>query len=360
MTNNSRLIKYDIVRTIAIFMVILCHATEAIYGMDLNSWQSLNLINKLFMIGAFTIGRLGVPLFLFLTGTLNLKKNISSKDEINHFYIHNLLPLFIVHVSWVFIYNFYFYIANITSTISIYNIFKEILFLKLVPLNHYWYIPMILSIYFAIPFISYIIHRINISNLKPILYFMFYVGFVIPFLNTTFLIFGINETFNTHLMSVSLGGTYGLYIILGYIISNRKSTKNVLNFILFFTAFLLMCMFETISYRSGIYVYNVWYDFPLLLICSLYLYNFLININYDKLNIKLANIIKYISVTSFFMYFCHFLLIKIFENKFLLLNIPFICKTLLLFLFISTISIVLGSFLKHIKPLKKYVMGIKH
>lgn len=36
---KSREIKYDIVRTLAILCVVLCHSSEAIYKFEVNEWN---------------------------------------------------------------------------------------------------------------------------------------------------------------------------------------------------------------------------------------------------------------------------------------------------------------------------------
>ena len=71
---KKRRIELDIARTIAIICVVLCHASEAIYKPNSNMWGTLSDQSKLFFIIVFTIGRIGVPIFIFLTGTLILNK----------------------------------------------------------------------------------------------------------------------------------------------------------------------------------------------------------------------------------------------------------------------------------------------
>ena len=58
----------DSARAFAILAVLLVHATEHLYVMDAAHLNGMSPQSALFAITAFTIGRLGVPLFLFLTG----------------------------------------------------------------------------------------------------------------------------------------------------------------------------------------------------------------------------------------------------------------------------------------------------
>ena len=71
---TNRVFWLDVARTIAIIMVVLNHATEHIYKLNINFFEHLSFSSKIFAHMAFTTGRLGVPIFLFLTGYLLLGK----------------------------------------------------------------------------------------------------------------------------------------------------------------------------------------------------------------------------------------------------------------------------------------------
>lgn len=94
--NNKRRLEYlDIARTFAIISVVLCHAVELVYQMKLKGLTILRFQSQLFRLISFTFGRLGVPIFLFITGTLILNKKIGNDESCKKFYIKNLLPLLI-------------------------------------------------------------------------------------------------------------------------------------------------------------------------------------------------------------------------------------------------------------------------
>lgn len=79
---NKRNINLDITRTIAILCVVFCHSVESIYKFNLSFARGLSTISKSFMFISFTMGRLGVPLFLFLSGFLLLQKQINDEKDI--------------------------------------------------------------------------------------------------------------------------------------------------------------------------------------------------------------------------------------------------------------------------------------
>ena len=94
MITSNRIVKLDIARTFAILCVVLCHCSEMIYTQQSVKVAELGISSRIFMFGTFTIGRLGVPIFLYLSGILLLKKTIDSDEDIFKFYKNNLFPLF--------------------------------------------------------------------------------------------------------------------------------------------------------------------------------------------------------------------------------------------------------------------------
>lgn len=72
----------------------------------------LGKASQIFRITFFTIGRLGVPIFLFLTGALTLKKQIDTDEDVLKFYKKNLIPLLITIEIWNVFYNLFSLIMN--------------------------------------------------------------------------------------------------------------------------------------------------------------------------------------------------------------------------------------------------------
>lgn len=71
----------DLARAFAIICVILTHTTETTYQLQAEAvWGGKHI--KLLALSLFAIGRLGVPIFLFLTGYLLLDREIfNEKNE---------------------------------------------------------------------------------------------------------------------------------------------------------------------------------------------------------------------------------------------------------------------------------------
>lgn len=89
---------YDFIRAFAIISVVFCHSIESVYYIFQDRsilYSGLSFESKMFDLLGITFGRLGVPLFLFLTGALLGRKNYDNKDDVKNFYKNKFLPLLI-------------------------------------------------------------------------------------------------------------------------------------------------------------------------------------------------------------------------------------------------------------------------
>ena len=148
---KSRKIWLDVVRATAILCVVLCHSVEAFYrpvllGQLQVSFPLWNIENLL-----FTVGRMGVPLFLATTGALILPRDY---PDVSAFYKKSLLPLFLTTEIWIF-FNYIFCCVIEHQTFNISRLLLEMLFLKSSSLSHMWYMPVMLhSTPFSFPVIA--------------------------------------------------------------------------------------------------------------------------------------------------------------------------------------------------------------
>ena len=91
---RKRILWLDYARCFAIICVVFIHSVERIYvEYDAHEIANLAASSLWFRNIAFAIGRLGVPLFLAISGYLLLDRDYSSADKIFKFYKHNLLPI---------------------------------------------------------------------------------------------------------------------------------------------------------------------------------------------------------------------------------------------------------------------------
>ena len=110
---QKRILWLDYARCFAIICVVLIHGVERIYVYDAQQTAMLSAGSLLFRNIAFVAGRLGVPVFLAITGYLLLDRDYSSADKIFRFYKHNLLPIIITTEIWNLIYDAVIFILSL-------------------------------------------------------------------------------------------------------------------------------------------------------------------------------------------------------------------------------------------------------
>lgn len=341
----------DNARTFAILAVILVHATEHIYIMDAAHLNALSFQSALFAIIAFTIGRLGVPIFLFLTGYLLLDRKFN-EDMCKKFWKRNWLGMVITTEIWIVIYDIFLRVFHFQPHWHTMSLFKDMLFLTQVKMGHMWYMPMIIGVYLCIPFAARSLQKLNAKILIFPVGILSAYAFLIPVWRV------INETLSLTKIGSVLdlgysGGVYGIYIILGYCIK-----KGMLNFckkkqlgIIVSIFFLLTVLLQIFPLAYG-KTYNVWYDCGFLVICGLFLFKWF---SFTKF-IGSQKWWTWLSRNSFGIYLIHFPLIMVLQEwaKSLPLIMP--VKVMLLCGIVLAISILICRGINHFPRLSKLLL----
>lgn len=353
---KERIQKFDIARTFAILCVVLCHSTEIAYPDErLFPISDSSLLVKRLL---FTIGRLGVPIFLFLTGALILKKQIEEDEDVIQFYKKNLLPLFLTTEIWIVLYNVFFAVMN--QEFKLQNFFKEIIFLKQSAISSMWYMPMILGVYLALPFVAKIVKTFSVKIMKIPMIIVFVSSILLPSINALLYALRLKVSYSTILYFNFLGGAYGLYILLGYYISNgllKKYSKISLTTIAIGT-FWGTNMFLYMADQGQKY-YNLWYDFVLLFICTICIFELFVRIKNKTNKSIFVEITKYISKISLGIFFLHEIFLKIFVKYTSQLELNDFFESLILFVLATICSVVVIKITSKIKIIKEKLYIIK-
>ena len=315
--DKNRVAWIDFARVLAIISVVVCHAIE-IYFFDVWTGKiSATSFNWYFGQILYSLGRLGVPFFLMITGTLMLGRTF----DIKKFYKNSLLPLFITTEIWTVI-SYFYGMWYYSLQFDIKDFVGNILFLKSSPLNHMWYMPMILGIYLVLPFVANALKGVDFKNIcLPILF-----GFIV---------FSMMEIYNafagqiiTQLppaqfkIDVSfLGGFYGLIMILGYFVSNKKILARCPKWVLivvFAVSFIINTLLAKFFYNRSIFSVKVfvWYTSPFIIVSAICLFEILRRMPIEK-NSKVVTLI---SKGSFTIYLTHQLVLLLMDS--LLNKIP--------------------------------------
>ena len=104
---KQRIAFLDFARALAILLVVLCHVIELFYPFSLEGMQGLHPRARIFATTALTIGRLGVPLFLMISGYLLLGRRYD-EERCRRFWKHNWLHLFFLTIVWILLYQLFF------------------------------------------------------------------------------------------------------------------------------------------------------------------------------------------------------------------------------------------------------------
>lgn len=350
MGSRERVSYIDNLRALAIIFVVICHVTEKIFIFNIENLTSYPFIKQITALTLFTIGRLGVPIFFFITGFLLLGREYD-EERTRRFYQNNLLGLLITTEIWIFLYNIFnsvFY----QSPFHFDEYLRNALFVRNTAISHMWYMPVILGIYMMIPFVANMLRRANKLIMLP-LGVAFIVLFLIPEVNVILNAKGIAPMYALLDLNFA-GGVYGVYVLLGYFLKKYDSAlKQIPRSVLLSVVVIMLGMtilFQWYSYRCGI-AFNVWYNNATLIVAA---YAFTILVSTLSLDCK---VLKIVSKYSFAIYLLHNPVLKILDKLF---AIPSSAQRFC-FLFPATILISLfaSMILCREKHLAKYGFFVK-
>ena len=258
---KDRIQYLDNLRAFAILMIILDHAVMIGYLIYYDCfdqiYSGMGFVSRIFCFLCYESSRLGVPLFMMITGALILTKDFSDEKKIIQFYKHNLLPLVVLNIVWVIIYYLIYYIIvgkfdipnlyvqNYGIEFSVKDFFKQLTFQRRAMAPNMWYIPCIIGFYLFLPIYNKIINM-DVRTLFVPLCISVLVLFIFTDLNLLLKIAGIDYSFTSVVYLNYSGGIYGVYITFGYLLYKidkerfKKKTLLIVLFVLFTLSVSLM------------------------------------------------------------------------------------------------------------------------
>lgn len=343
----------DLLRTLAIFGVVLCHSTEGVYRLNADYISTISFLSKIFALTLFALGRLGVPLFLMISGYLLLDRNYDS-EKTKRFWGKNWLHLLICTEIWFIIYDLFLWKFG-GQELNLVYLLEDMLFIRKVNMSHVWYMPMILGMYLLFPFLANALNSMKIRNIRfPIVIFSMY-AFGYPFLNIVLKVLD-KEPIALQMSFGFSGGAYGVYFIFGYLVKKgvfKKLNSKILALISVFS-FICVVIFQLWAYSYN-YTYNVWYDCPFLMISSVALFELSSRIK----KISCYRIIHFISYYSFAVYLIHNLIRYYILPKITVSDFRKPIQVVMIWFIVISTSIMLAWLLEHIPKVGKYILYIK-
>lgn len=267
MENRQRIGWLDAVRAFAILCVVLCHAAEGVYPLKPEGVAGMALHSKMFAFGAFTVGRLGVPLFLMITGYLLLDRPYD-RERTRRFLLDKALGLAAVIAFWIVVYNAYL-IGIGRQGFSAVQLLQEILLVRHTNMSHIWYLPMILSMYLCIPAAANMLRSTPLCGIVLPTAILGAYAFGVPTVNVLLQAAG-REALKAQVEPAFTGGVYGIYLLLGWL-CKKGMLKGIKGRALVLTAAASLCAMASLqiwAYGRG-HAYNLRYDNLLLPVCAL-------------------------------------------------------------------------------------------
>ena len=287
-TKKERIFYYDFLRAFAIIAVIICHV-DHFFGPLVGTTQIVAQMTF------HDIGRIGVPIFLMISGALILNRPYPDLTE------------FLKKRFTRIIYPFIFWIILILAQLQYYRYNEAFLWNTFIgEPSITWYFWVLIGIYLFLPVLNSFVKEYGESGLK---YFL-----------SIWFILMILKTFNAYPLwtnfDLSYFAGYVGYPVLGYYLANKefKISDSKVCLLGLITLIASLSVFVYLNYFNSPYISMIYQNVPIIFMgTGLFLF-----VKYlDKLNkfnsIKdnfIGKAIISLSVCSYGMYFSHVLVVK--------------------------------------------------
>lgn len=149
----SRRASLDLIRSFAIIAVVALHVVPQ----SESAW--------VYRIFFESMSKVGVPLFLILSGYLMLDRDYTEPDRLKRFFVHNWLPMVVAFELWVFV---SFLLSAGKYAIQPDGSFRDLVggvlstaaFWGEPYMTYFWYMQMIIGIYLFIPPLASFLHTV--------------------------------------------------------------------------------------------------------------------------------------------------------------------------------------------------------
>ena len=348
---QKREIFADLVRTIAIFFVIIIHTTSNCLNVALSNSNILQY-NTILVLN--TITSIAVALFFMISGCFMIRKN----SELDKKYLKKVLKRFYQLIFWSTIYLLFLkFYMNLDIDLG-YSL-KAQFFSSQV--THMWFMYPLLALYLLTPFVSKLYYSLSNKQLN----YLLIITFLIPLIIKTFL-----QYFNfMQIPQFAVGFSEFGYFILGkYIYDNYEFLREKINILypIIFTiiGIILIIVYAKIDIKTFGITDKPFFDysrFPVALYCiSFYTIFVHLKSKLEKIPNILIKIIKNIGTNSGGIYYIHMFVLYLIGNIYIGPLGFTSCEGRVLFMLLGAllyfiISLVIINILKKIPILKELV-----
>ncbi len=349
-TSSQRLLYIDAIRAFAICLIVILHVSSPLVNISYSSsdfyWWPANLVDS--------FARIGVPLFVLVSGTLLLDpKRIES---LGIFFRKRFVKILIPLIGWSVIYLLWRIVYD-GESYTLPQAIRSILENKVS--SHFWFLYMIIGLYLATP-----VFRVFTRTASETEYYYYLIIWIVAVGLSPFL---------AHFLGISLAISwvvvtgFGGYFIGGYFLNqtNHSPRSQWWSIILYLVALVTTIAGTYLLFRQKGKFDSYFYEYlsPNVIIMSLAAYIILHWLPYERIYNRLPwlkRIISLVSTTSFGVYMLHYLLLSILKSGLLgfVLSSASIAPgvgILVTFLAVMPTSIIMVNLIQRI-PIIKYLV----
>lgn len=305
---SQRQASLDVVRLVAIASVLVVHVLECSFQTSPSDMAGMLLGKQILIITLFCFGRLGVPLFLFLTGYLMLDRKYDLAN-LKSFYKERVGRLLIITWIWVTIY-YAVGVLVLDRKPAPASYLRQLLFMQDSFAPQMWYMPMIIGLYIFIPMLANILPQLRGRTIVGLLGVGAIYQFIVPTVDALLTAMG-RQPSRIMLDTNYFGSVYAIMMICGYLVkrykneiaSKLKPWMAVCGGIVSFVLAVGLTYYEVIAKRANA---MPWYDSTFIFIVGLCLF---LSILYYARGLKPKRWLEVASGLTFGVYLSHYLFI---------------------------------------------------
>lgn len=332
--------------------IVWCHCMENNYHMGLDGFRQLSPIKGFMRDLIYTGGRLGVPVFIMLSGYLLISRHpCSSPKDFLRFYRTKWWPLLRCWWLWIALYALFAFLY--WGHFDLRELLDTLIFQKgPYAMSHVWYMPMIIGLYLMIPFYSAIFHRLGHTIVLLMAAFCVLKSVILPLLE-----------YHGSWDLASFGDCYNAYILLGavaIIMCSSDHERGLCRIFIKASPFLAV----TAIIWIGSYYYNaharqinigLWYSEPRLIIAS-----FLIFMGCRNLRHLDFRLVSWLSRAAFTIYLIHNPIIYLIVDHTPIKNVlPRSLSTVALWMITMLLSCAVVAVLQRSATVRRYLLLMK-
>lgn len=320
---KQRILYLDYLRAIAIISISLNHAVNRAFAVQEGQAAEtavLPLYLNVIKTGAAVFSRIGVPLFLMITGSLMLTREYKTKKDICRFYKSNWLKLFVTAEIWFFIMFAIIMVISAPDMFRLASLPKLLLrcilnqlFVSQKTLGSMWYMQIIIPMYMLLPVFSLFLHKGFDKWLIPLTGIIIYTQYLIPAVSAFFKMNEIPFVIHTDFGGEGIVHYLFVYVLAGYWIHKyrkriREHVRARYMVIIWILLFAAVSAYQFYAFQKEM-DYVLRYNSPGVALCGFSLF-VLVLLAEDELK-ALQKSAVCLSRISFGIYFVHIIIMEI-------------------------------------------------